>query len=142
MPTFRNSSTQEVREISQETVDAWVSSNNPKALVWLPYTPPEPEPDADPVPSEVGPAQLRIAIVLLGWFSPSNPQNADAEIDNWLMQMVPNVLMNPNEQLAAYMLLKRATVFRRDHPFMLALALYNERTEEDLDNLFRTAAAF
>ena len=146
MPTFRHSSTLEVREIPQEIIDAWVAANNPKALVWEAYTPPPPPPYVEPVPPEVGPYQIREAMLDLGWFVPTNITTAFAELNTWILGLIDAAIPPSGGTLATNARAKRAwmsaTVMRREHPLMNLVRQAAGKTNNQMDTLFRTAATF
>ncbi len=142
MPLRKNSITQQVQDIPQETLDAWAAANNPKAAVWEDYTPPEPEPYVEPVPQEVGSGQIRAALVALGWITLTNPSNADAEVDAWASALIELAVSDPGQKAIAHLLWRNASGFKRENQFILLVATILEKTSEETDTLFRTAATF
>jgi len=101
-----------------------------------------PAPGPEPVPQEVGSGQIRAALVALGWVTVQNPSNADAEVDAWGSALIELAVSDPAQKTIAHLLWKNASVFKRNDAFVLVVAAVLQKTSEETDTLFRTAATF
>lgn len=101
-----------------------------------------PAPGPGPVPFEVGSGQIRAALVALGWVTIQNPSNADAEVDAWAAALIELAVQDPGQKTIAHLLWKNASGFKRQNQFILLVATILEKTSDETDTLFRTAATF
>lgn len=139
---YKHKITGDIRSFDSSIIDAWEAANNPKATVWEIYVAPPPPSVPLYVPYEIGPAQLRAAMVTLGWITIVDPKNADKEIDTWLESLVDAVVTDVGQKTVALILLRRATGFKRDHPLIAVVAAAAGKTETDIDQLFHVASTF
>jgi len=97
------------------------------ALAYEPPTPPA------PVPQEVGPAQLRVALIMGGVASTETGLDA-------LVTPIIDSIADPTEREIARVLWARATSFKRSYPLIEATRLTLGWTHDQVDDLFRLAA--
>jgi hypothetical protein len=130
MPLRKHSTTQEVREIAQETLDAWTAASNPKAAVWEEYTAPEPPPPPTPeIPWAISNADLRRQLVANG-------------INPALILAYLNGLEEGAAKWAAIADWEYANYFERSHPMLNALAPAFGLTTEAVDAMFLACPAY
>jgi hypothetical protein len=86
-----------------------------------------------PVPQEVGPAQLRVALIMSGVAA------SEAALDA-LVTPIIDAIADPTEREIARVLWTRATSFKRTYPLIEAARVALGWTNDQVDDLFRIAA--
>lgn len=85
-----------------------------------------------PVPQEVGPAQLRVALIMSGVAS------SEAALDALVTPIIDGIA-DPTEREIARVLWTRATAFKRSYPLIEAARIALGWTPAQVDDLFRLA---
>ena len=89
-----------------------------------------------PVPSTVGPAQFRAALISLGYASTVNT------IDTLVNGAIDSVGGGTTERNIAKAIWQYATEIKRGYPLVAAIQADLEKTDAEIDLLFTTAASF
>lgn len=107
-------------------------------LVWLGEgnTPSGADVPVVPVPSVVGPAQFRSALIALDYASTVNT------IDTLVNSAIDAVITTTKEKNIAKATWQYATEVRRAHPLVSAIQASLNKTDAEIDLLFTTAATF
>lgn len=133
MPLHKNTDTDEVRDLPAELIAGWAEAGNPKAVKWEPYRPSEPEPYVAPVPFEVGPYQIRAALILSGIAAD------EAALDAMINEAVDATIPDATQAALAKLAWRRASAFKRNSPFIAAAQAALQLKNEQVNDLFRLA---
>ena len=114
------------------------NSDYDQYLKWLELgnTPIPADPVVVPVPTVVGPAQFRAALIALEYAS------THTAIDTLVNNAIGAAVGGVKEQNIAKAMWMYATEIKRSYPLVAAIQAQLGKTEEDMDLLFVTAAGF
>ena len=130
MSLYKNKATQEVRDLSDAQIASWTAANNPKLNNWEPYTPPDPVDPPVYVPQEVGPFQIRGAMILSGYAAD------EPALDTLIYGAIDAAVVDAQQNAFAKLAWRRASTFKRSNPFLQIVKAVLNKTDEDIDNLF------
>lgn len=103
--------------------------------------PPPPLPEPEPVPHLISRRQFYQGLAVAGKISTAD---ALAAIKTGTvppaLQVMLDVMTDPEEQFAADMLLSGAGEFRRDHSLVMVIAAAQSMSEQDVDDFWRLCA--
>jgi hypothetical protein len=99
-------------------------------------TPEEIESRLPKPPSEVGAGQIHAAMILMDLAAD------ETALDSLIVGIINTAPLTPKEKAIARVLWKRATVFRRDHPFVALVQAALNKDDAFMDQLFSTAESF
>jgi len=89
-----------------------------------------------PVPTQVGPYQIRCAMISLGWAA------SETLLDTLILGVIDAAITDPAQNEIAKIGWRRASEFKRNHAFIELLRVALSKTHGEIDTLFRTAASF
>lgn len=95
-----------------------------------------------PAPDEAGAYQIREAMILEEFFTPSTPAPDYQELDNWVEGLIDQAIpiaQAAAQNAAAKRAWRTATVVKRSNSLVPLVAAAAGKTEEQVSQLFRTA---
>jgi hypothetical protein len=90
----------------------------------------------------VGSFQIRAALVARGWVTITNPDDPDADLDTWALNLINTYISDPQQRMVARMGWRNASGYKFHNEFIVLICAALGKTKEDRKDLFRTADTF